>query len=334
VKERSEDFYFPLAEQPQVVRIDPNLSVLGRINFKPANAMLHAMLADKSDVVGRFVACEQLQEKKDREAVNKLKEALNNDPFWGVRVMASRGLRAINTDEAFDALAASMKQSDARVRKQVVSDVTSHFRPAAFDHALAVLKSEKNPDIVAVALRALDSATNETVRALLIEQLNSDSFRQHLADTAISTIRARNDPAYIEPLRAAIAKRAMEFPSRTLSGALDTLAYLAREFIQGFANHQRQSVKLAAINALGTLRDDRALPVLERYASALKNSPERSAAERAIESIRSARRSNVDLGDLRREVLELQKQNRELRKDLDALKKKADATVPAKPAKK
>ena len=36
----------------------------------------------------------------------------------------------------------------------------------------------------------------------------------------------------------------------------------------------------------------------------------------------------MEVGDLRRELLELQKQNRELRRDFDAMKKKLDAGVP------
>src|SRR6185295_18681055 len=89
------------------------------------------------------------------DAAVKLKNTLNNDPFWAVRIAASKALRAMNNDEAFDALVASLKQSDARVRRQVVADVTAFYRPAAFEEAQKVLKNEKNPDIVGTALGAL-----------------------------------------------------------------------------------------------------------------------------------------------------------------------------------
>jgi hypothetical protein len=84
------------------------------------------------------------------------------------------------------------------------------------------------------------------------------------------------------------------------------------------------------------LRDERALPVLERFAGTQKNTAVQRAAERAVEAIRSGRKPTVEVGDLRREVLELQKQNRELRRDFDAMKKKLDAgvTTPAPKAKK
>ena len=338
VKEKTEDFYFPLEAQPEVVRLDPSVSVLAHINFRPPGAMLAAQLADKSDVIGRLLAIEQLGEKKDNDAIAKLKNALNTDSFWAARIAASKALRAMNNDESFEALAASLKQSNARVRKQVVSDVTAFYRPAAFEQAQNVLKTEKNPDIIGTALIAL-APIGTNARPTLIEFLNSNSWREHLAETAMTTMRSQNDPFYVEPIREMLQRRKADLPSRTLSTGLDVVAYLAREqddksavreFIASSVTDPRQNVKRAALSALGTLRDDRALPILERFAAGPKNTPERTAAERSIENIRAARKSTLEVGDVRREVLELQKQNRELRRDLDALKKKMDAgTAPA-----
>ena len=342
VKEKTEDFYVPLDEQPQVVRIDPDVSVLAKINFRIPNAMQAAMLANKKDPVGQLIACEQMGERKDHDAVTKLKAALNSDAEWFVRVAASRALRGMHNDEAFDALVASMKQSDARVRRQVVIDITSFYRPAAFEQAQKVIASEKNPDIVAAALSAL-APLGTNARPTLVKFLNSNSWRQQYADTAMTAMRAQNDPFYIEPLETALQNRKKDFTSRSVTIALDALAYLSREqenkdavreLIASHANDARQNVRLAALAALGTLRDDRALPILERFAAAQKNSPERTTAEKAIESIRAARKTTLEVGDVRREVLDLQKQNRDLRKDLDALKKKFDSVTAPKPAKK
>jgi aminopeptidase N len=342
VTQKSEDFYVPLNQQPEIVRVDPTLGVLAKINYRPTTPMLHAMLADKSDVVGRFIACEQLAERKDAASITKLKEALNSDPYWGVRVKASQALRVINTDDSFAALSTSLQQKDARVRKQVVTDVTGAFRPEAFDRALAIVNSEKNPDIVAVALRALDASNNTNASNALLHALRSDSWRQHLAETAIVAMQAKNDPAFIEPIREVLEKHAYEFTGRgSFTQVAVSLASLAREqenkdsvreLLLRFTNNARESMRVGAITALGTLKDERALPALERFSAVAKNSPERTAAERSIEAIRDARKSGGEVGALRREMLELQKQSRELRKEFDTLKSKLDAT--AKPAQK
>jgi HEAT repeat protein len=159
----------------------------------------------------------------------------------------------------------------------------------------------------------------------------------------MAAMRAQNDPFYTEPLQKALLERKKDFTSRSVTIALDALAYLsreqenkdsARELIASHVNDPRQNIRLAALGALGTLRDDRALPILERFAATQKNSPERTTAEKAIETIRATRKTTLEVGDVRREVLDLQKQNRELRKDLDALRKKLDSLAAPKPAKK
>ncbi|HMJ91571.1 MAG TPA: M1 family aminopeptidase [Candidatus Acidoferrum sp.] len=342
VTQKSEDFYVPLTEQAQIVRIDPALSVLAKINYRPATVMLHAMLADKTDVVGRFLACEQLGERKDQASITKLKETLNKDGYWGVRVKASQALRAMNSDDSFAALTNATEQKDARMRKQLVTDVTAFFRPEAFDRALAVVQAEKNPDIVGVALRALDASNNTNARAALLRHLAADSWRQHLAETAITAMRAKDDPSFIEPIREVLSRKGNEFSGRGgFANVVNSLAFLAREqenkdsvreLLLGFANNPRESTRVGAIIALGTLRDERALPALERFASIAKNSPESAAAEKSIEAIRTDRKSSAEVGALRRELLELQKQSRDLRKEFDTLKSKLDAT--AKPVKK
>ncbi|MCP5939801.1 hypothetical protein NL351_28215, partial [Klebsiella pneumoniae] len=88
--------------------------------------------------------------------------------------------------------------------------------------------TEKNPDIIGAALGAL-APLGTNARPTLIHFLNTNSWRQHLSETAMTTMRAQNDPFYIEPLRETLQARRKEFPTRTTSIALDSLAYLARE---------------------------------------------------------------------------------------------------------
>src|SRR5262249_41144638 len=125
VKAKAEDFYVPLSEAPQLVRIDPELTLLARISFTPPPAMLDLQLTDPGDVIGRLEAAEQLSGRK--EALPKLKKALNEDPFHGVRAAAARSIRALQTDEAFEALLSSRQQKDARVRREVVAALAGFY---------------------------------------------------------------------------------------------------------------------------------------------------------------------------------------------------------------
>ncbi len=333
VREKEEEFSFTLDAAPEIVRIDPNYTLLATINFTLARPMLYAQLADKDDMMGRLLAVRQLTDKKDGESVAKLKQALNEDSFYGVRGEAARGLRSIHNDEALEALLASKKQSDARVRSEVVSGIAGFYRDTAYEAARKTLASEKNPLIVATTLRGLSGYAKPEVREQLLKLLNSESYQNELANAAISGMRLQDDPVYIAPLMETLSKREADFTSRGLAQGLGALAYLARneekkdnvcEFLTGHLNDKKKNVQLAAIYALGTLNDAKAIAVLEKFTVASKDTPERGAAEQAVINLRGRREPADDFKNLRQEVLDLQKDNRELRKTLDDLKKKVE----------
>jgi hypothetical protein len=76
---------------------------------------------------------------------------------------------------------------------------------------------------------------------------------------------------------------------------------------------------------LGTLEDPGAVAVLEKYTLGIKYDQEFNTATNALRKISSARRNDEALGDLRNMVLDLQKENANLRKDLKTVEKKLEA---------
>ncbi len=339
IKEAAAEFYFPLAAAPEIVRVDPDYTLLAKTTFNLPNEMLFAQLADPADMIGRLLALEQLANNHDQQTVAKIKRTLNTDAFYGVRVEAAKALQSIHTDEALTALLDSAKQPDARVRSAVVAAIGGFFRDTAGEFAGQVLGNEQNPAIVADALRNLAAYDQPEVHATLIKYLNSESFHEDLAGAAIGAIRAQDDPAYLVPLLQTLAKRENEMPARIFAQGLGTVAYLARneekkdgvrEFLIGQVNSLKKNTRLRAIEALGTLGDSKAIAMLETFATAALVSPERTAAEQALTALRAARKPVDDFKNLRAEVLDLQKADRNLRRDLDELKKKMEAREPSK----
>jgi aminopeptidase N len=337
VKEKDEDFYFPLAQEPEIVRIDPETALLAQLSFKPPKAMLFAQLADAGDMVGRLRAAELLAEKKDAESIAKLKDALNRDAFYGVRARCSESLREIHTPEALEALCASADQPDARARNAVVGDIAGFFSPRAAEVLQKVLATEHNPAIIITAIRGLGAYHEAGVRALLLKYLESASYRQQLAEAAIEAMRAQDDPAYIAPLRTVLSKREAAFTSHSFGAGLDALAWLARNekqrddirnFIAGWLNSPRLALQLAAMHALGTLEDPQAIALLQTFASAAKETPEQETAAKAIAALRTVNKPSDNLKDLREEMLKLQKDNQRISKELDDVKKRLDASAP------
>ena len=336
VKEKSEDFYFALDEAPAAVRIDPEYAVLAKIHFIPPTPMLYAQLEDQTDVVGRLLAIEMLATRKDKETVEKLKGALNHDTFYGVRMEAAQALRNIHTDDAIEALLASTRQPDARVRRRVYAGIAGFYGTRSSDAQRAMLAMEKNPDIQILAVQDLGTYAGADTRALLLQYLNSTSYRNGLAEAAIRGLRAQDDPSSIDPLRDNLRQREADYTSDGFVQGLSALAYLdrdekdkaaVRDFLLGYVNHRKERVRLGAINALGTLADSGALPALEKFALARRTSPEQNAAAMAIRNIENFRKTTEGLAELRKEFLDLQKEDRALRKDFESLEKKVDAAA-------
>jgi len=334
ISQKQEDFYFPLTSAPKIVRVDPEYTLLARVKFDLPTDLLEAQLTASDDMMGRLLSVEKLATRTDKQSVVKLKERLNQDPFYGVRIEASRALRSIHTDEALDALADSTQQTDARVRLQVVEDIGGFYEEKAFAAALEVLRREKNPGIISAALHQLGGYDKPQVQEALTKYLESESYRNELAVAAIAGLRLQDDPANVQPLLATLSGQKAAFTSRGFGQGLETLAYLNRNeekkeavrmFLVSELNTPRKNVQLASIRALAVLGDPKSIAVLQKFATASKGSPERSAAEVAITQLRAARKPADDFKNLRQEVLDLEKANRDLRKELDELKKKVDS---------
>ncbi|HVV72028.1 MAG TPA: M1 family aminopeptidase, partial [Verrucomicrobiae bacterium] len=338
IRQKQEDFYVALASAPRTVRVDPEYTLLARIKFDPPGNLLDAQLTDAQDMIGRLLAVQKLASKKDKQSVAKLKERLKQDSFYGVRIEASKALRSIHTDEALDALMASTQQPDARVRLQVAQDIGGFYEERAFAASLRLLEHEKNPGIVSAAIRDLAGYDKPQVQETLIKFLSSDSYRNELAEAAIAGLRSQDDPADVAPLLKALTEREEAFTSHGFGRGLETLAYLdrneekrdqVREFLMKQLDTPRKSVQQAGIRALGVLGDPRAIAPLEKLATASKGSPERDAAEQAIKQLRETRKPVDDFKNLRQEVLDLEKANRELRKEIETLKEEFKSRLSA-----
>jgi aminopeptidase N len=343
ITKTAEDFYFRLAKAPSIVRVDPNVTLLAKLSFTPPTALLHAQLADDSDALGRLQAVELLAKRKDKTTREKLKHALQNDPFYGVRIAASRALRGISSDDAFSALIASTDQPNAKVRRQVISDIASQYKPEALAALKQSLAKEKNPAIRARIINGLTGHNDKEARKLINQALDSESFRHQLADAAVSALRKQDIPANIAKIRAALENDGEKFTTNGYASGLRALGYLARnqkkrtdirEFLIGHVNNPKRRVALASIDALGQLGDPRAIAVLEKFTGAAEDDPARKAAEQAVEKLRAGRKPVDDFKNLRRELTSLKQSNSKLIKELDNLKKRFDAAIGKKKAEK
>jgi aminopeptidase N len=335
VDSRQHDFYFRLPQEPNIVRFDPDYGLLANIDFEKPTAMLYEQLENTNDVIGRLRAVEALKKKKDQKTVAKLKDVLNNDPFHAVASRASSALREINTNEAFEALADSLSQEDARVRRQVVRDVSSFYRPDTLELIKRTLRTEKNPAILEVAIRGLGLYHHRDTRRLLLDYLESRSFRNELASAAAEAVRMLDEPFFIAPLQQTLDQRRTQLQSRSFARGLDTVAHIARneddktkvrDFLVGYVHHPMNRIQAGAIRALGTLGDPKAIPIIEAFSSDEPDDVIERAAASALRQLRQRKELVPDeIVQLRETVEKLRKQTEKLADDLDDMKNRLDA---------
>jgi len=329
------DFYFLLPGEPDIVRFDPHYNVLAQVKFDKPTAMLYKQLDNDKDVIGRLQAIEQLTGKKDKKTISRLKDVLNNDSFFGVRVKASGALRVAHTDEAFQGLSESLNQADGRVRLQVVEDICGFYRPESLALTKEILKNEKNPEIVCRAIGNLGRYNDEDSRELLIGYLKTESYRNKLAQAAVAAIRMLDDGSYIRPLMEIARQREQEFIYNDYTCVLDALAYIARneddktevrQFISDYVNHPKRCIQVGAITALGTLGDPKSIPVVETFASDERGDRVQQAAKDSLEKLsREKKIVPEEIVLLRETVAQLKEDNKKIKTDLEDLKKRFEA---------
>jgi len=335
VNSQKHDFYFRLADEPSIVRFDPDYGLLANIKFDKPTAMLYKQLDNHDDVIGRLRALDALEKNKDRKTVEKLKDVLNNDPFYAVRRNASSALREIHTNEAFESLIDSTSQEDARVRLQVVEDIGGFYRPETLASLRRTLRKENNPAIMVSAIRNLGLYQHKSTRRLLLKYLESVSFRNELASAAIEAIRMLDESFFIEPLQRILEERQMDFRSWNFTRGLNTLAHISRneddkskvrEFLAGYVNHPKNRIQTGAIRALGTLGDPKAIPIVETFSNGEPDDNIERVAERALKQLREHKPLVPDEIVRLREMLdEFRKETDKLKNDLDDIKKRLDA---------
>jgi aminopeptidase N len=333
IHEKEETFFFPLSAAPESVTIDPRLEVLAKINFKPPRAMTLLQLQNNEDMLEQLRSLELLADKPDAEAVDKIAGTLKTAHHYGVRIRAAEVLRQARTAEALAALKEALSETDARVRNAVVKAIGGWFEPAASELLQKVVETEKNPGITATALRALAPYQTPAVRTLLASHLSKPSFKERIAEGAIDAMKAQDDPTNVPALMEAVGGRLASAQTSTLTLALETLGSLQRnetskdalrEMLLAKLKHPRESIRIASIQALGNLEDPRAIATLETYSGASTARPEKAAAQKALEKIRSAHKPSEELKTLRAEVAELLKTGVELKKEIETLKKKIE----------
>lgn len=335
ISRESETYYFGLDQEPDIVRLDPDVELLAKITLPLPDKLMENQARNKDDAIGRLMAIQTLGKKNHSKTRELLADILENDSFYAVREEAAKLIGSFKEPENLEILIGSMRTDDARVREAVVQAITGFFN----DEALAALKTicevETNPQILAAAIKALPKFGLSSSRKILARNLNKPSYRQTVERSVLNAVRNLDSPELIPLVRRYVTENGESIDAAALSDGLSVLGYLARNRIAGkqndsenirlllqeFLDHGKSGVVTAAMRGLGSLGNTSAVPVLESFSNGNADEAVAKAARSAIDSIRKANPEQPQLDQLRNQVRSYESEVEALRKELEALRK-------------
>jgi aminopeptidase N len=318
----------------RIFRADPDFELLAKMDVKQPRPMLFAQLENKDDMMGRILAIEALQKKADKKTIEAIAKVLNSDTFYGVREVAADALKEISKDDAREALFSSLNQENAKARQAVVRAVAGYFHESVPPKLVSLLDSEINPMIAGSAIRGLAPYHSSEVETALLKELSSNSFNQIRSSAAIGAMQQQRSPDYISPLMARLQSNGDSYESREYGQALQALGTLAsdeedkdavRDFMISHLTNPKDTIMTAAVNALATLNDPKAIAALETFDVGKEDDPKRKAVQKALTALKSGQKPDANIKTLREDFLEIQKQNREMQEQFEEMKKRLDA---------
>ncbi|MSQ03519.1 MAG: hypothetical protein EXR71_16780 [Myxococcales bacterium] len=316
---RERTFVLPVATKPAWVGVDAEFGLLAEITLSGPVSLLAGGLAHDGNVVGRIRAARALATEGSPEAMRALVSALSGDAVGSVRGEIAEALASTGQVGALDALILALGDPDPKVRRRVVAAMGS-FRRQESARALLAMRPDASIHVRGEIARVLGRLHAPEARAACEALLAESSWSEVLRARALEGLGWLRD-ASCAPLL--LEWTGEERPVRVRAAAVAALARLgdeveavrtpACERLVLLAEDPNFRVQLSAINALGVLRDPRALGTLARIHRSSPDGRCRRLAWEAMRSVRDGRTLEGSLGTLRKELEGAMEDNKKLR---------------------
>jgi aminopeptidase N len=324
---KEQTFHFALPGRPQMVRFDPDNSILKTLEFKPPKDLLLYQLQHDDQAMGRIFAVHALAKDGDAEAVTALRRVLQQDAFWGVQAEAAAALGKIRSAAALDALLDGLQLPHPKARRAVVKALGEFREPRAAAALLAILtRGDASYFVEGQAAAALGKTKAAAGYDALLLALDKPSYLETIRVQAFAGLAELKDARAID-----VAKAWSVYgkPTRARAGAIGCLGQLGDahadrrneivEFLGTLTADPEFRIRLTLPDAFETLKAAEALPHLQRLADQELDGRIRRRARVAIESVKEGHGRSDELKGLRHDLDALQDENRQLRDRLDRL---------------
>jgi len=333
VAERTRTWAIPMASAPTRVEVDPGFRFLSNMAVEGSRKLLIASLHDDAGVVGRIRAAKALAKEGSPVAIDALAAALKSETFWGARAEIARLLGKNGTDAARKALLACIDDAHAKARGPIVAAlgaIPSH--PDTIEALTAIAKNgDPSLQVEGGAVRALGRLKAPGLVELALEVAERPCWGAVLPCRAIEAMSLTKDKAVLPHILRWIEDDKPERARCTAAASLGRLAKEVDDVRDEAVEHLIDLVKTGgfrlkytAVSALGTAGHTAALSVLRDIHEGQSDGRVRRSAYEAIQRINKANKQGGDVGQLRRDLDALRKDNQKLRSRVDNLERHTD----------
>jgi aminopeptidase N len=265
--------------KPTQVRFDPECKALFSLEFNPGADLLKSALKESPDIRSRIHAAKELIKTGTRPNLEAVRDAMRNEPFWGVRAAVARELGEARVAATIEPLATLLaEEGEPRVKRALAVACSKMRDPRLRDALLAFIQKGQPPWTRGQALESLGAQQNESDLDQLAEATSEEGLHGLAACGALRGLgslrsarafdilekkldygvaAAATRPAAID----AFARSASFLERERRERAVDRLADLTRD--------GSERIRLRAAIGLGTLGIGRAVPALEALKRAM-----------------------------------------------------------------
>ena len=269
---RDHTFHLPVESAPRTVEVDPEGHLLATMKVTQPTQASRATLASEAPLIARIRAAHALSDEPTPENVAALAAVLPGG-FWGLAVEAAQALADMRTPAARDALVGALAQAqDPKTRRGIAEALGAFRHDDAAAAALRGLLEVGDPSmfVEAAAATALGKTRVAGARAILLKALEEkDAWAETIRIGCVTGLAELGDEGVVPAvvactrygrlgrLRAAAARALGRIGHRMV--ARDAIV----EILGELAGESDLRIVTAAIEALRTMGDDRAIPILE-----------------------------------------------------------------------
>lgn len=324
--DRIEQFTFEM-DEPEAISIDPDNVILKDIKFERKKNMLIRQLELGKGIMEKIDAISQLKKLPDKEVIEKLKNVVIENNYYGVKIEALNALEEIGTEDALNAMdelgkhIIGNRDVDSRVRTAYADCLGKFYKS---DKALNILKEILSKDKkylpISKALESIGQIKHEKSFEILKEWENVNSWSEIIRRGMIIGFANLND------------KRAFDIIEKYTSLGFDQRLRSVAIFAVGKIGENDKNVLPILYKALR----DKYLPVRSSAVLALRNVnlPEsieeldlayeieteariKRSIRETIESILKGKKESEELKNLREQLEELRRKVNNLSEKLN-----------------